>query len=244
MNSSSQHAITAHSNVHYLELVDENPDSIDTLAFIADYLLKEFSSECQNGYVILVGDAKTYQHLIKIKSQYREAMNKLLIFPGDWHSLKNFQEVLLKQYFHSGLKEIAMESGFRGSTLTSLEFCSNFRRTHSFLSQVWEALYRQLLAISNTKYENILYQSTSFTSDTIIETLAKAEEQYEILQSWINSKEENEIVQYWSKFILRDCCAYIQLYLAIRSGNWKLRISSIKQMAPLFSRLTKTYTWS
>lgn len=129
MNFSSQYAITAQSNVHYLELLDENPDSINTLAFIADYLLKEFSSECQNGYIILVGDAKTYQHLIKIKSQYREAMNKLLIFPGDWHLLKNFQEVLMKQYFHSGLKEIAMESGFRGSTLTSLESCSNFRRT-------------------------------------------------------------------------------------------------------------------
>ena len=52
MNSSSQYAITAQSNVHYLELVDENPDSINTLAFIADYLLKEFSSECQNGYII------------------------------------------------------------------------------------------------------------------------------------------------------------------------------------------------
>ena len=100
-------------------------------------------------------------------------MNKLLIFPGDWHLLKNFQEVLMKQYFHSGLKEITMESGFRGSTLTSLESCSNFRQTHSFLLQVWKALYRHL------DFIDILYQSTSFTSDTIIETLAKAEEQYE-----------------------------------------------------------------
>lgn len=117
LSSTTQYAITAKSNVHYLELVDENPDSINTLAFIADHLLKEFNSECQNGFVILVGDAKTYQYLIKIKNQYREAMSKLLIFPGDWHLFKNFQEVLMKQYFHSGLKEIAMESGFRGSTL-------------------------------------------------------------------------------------------------------------------------------
>ena len=75
MSSSSQHSITAQSNVHYLELVDENPDYVNTLAFIADNLLNEWNSECQKGYVILVGDAKKYQHLIKNLSTEKQWIN-------------------------------------------------------------------------------------------------------------------------------------------------------------------------
>lgn len=41
--------------------------------------------------------------------------------------------------------------------------------------------------------------------------------------------------KFWSQFILSDCYAYIGLYLAIRGGNWRLRMSSLKQMAPLFA---------
>ena len=37
------------------------------------------------------------------------------------------------------------------------------------------------------------------------------------------------------QFILSDCYAYIGLYLAIRGGNWRLRMSGLKQMALLFA---------
>jgi hypothetical protein len=39
----------------------------------------------------------------------------------------------------------------------------------------------------------------------------------------------------WCKFVLEDCLPYIGLYIAMRSGNWNLRMYSIKEMAPLFS---------
>lgn len=37
--------------------------------------------------------------------------------------------------------ELAIAAGFRGETLTSL---SHSKRTHHFLLQVWEALYREI----------------------------------------------------------------------------------------------------
>ncbi len=159
-----------------------------------------------------------------IKRQYLNFLEKLLIFPGDWHLLKNVQEVLMKEYFHSGLKEIAKEAGYKSSTLNSLESCLNFKRTHCFLLQVWEAIYRYIISL----YE--IDQTSATCSEEDLHPNV-----YVSLGKFIKRRsEDNNLLLYWSRFVMEDCLAYIQLYLAIRSSNWYLD--------HCFSRLIKTFT--
>ena len=42
------------------ELLDEYPDSSDTMRHLSDILLQQANSEHQDNYVVLIGDGKTY----------------------------------------------------------------------------------------------------------------------------------------------------------------------------------------
>ena len=70
------------SNIYYMELLDEHPDSADTMRHVADILLQNCNSDYQDGYVVLVGDGKTYEHLMKIKRLYGNELKKLYISWG------------------------------------------------------------------------------------------------------------------------------------------------------------------
>lgn len=67
--------------------------------------------------------------------------------PGDWHILFNYQKVLIKPYGDAGLISLAKVSGYRAETLKSLMSASNFRRTHLFLLQCFEAFYKFFLGM-------------------------------------------------------------------------------------------------
>ena len=56
------------SHIHYMELLNENADSQETMLHISDYLLSELHSQYQDGWVLSVGNGKTYEHLRNINT--------------------------------------------------------------------------------------------------------------------------------------------------------------------------------
>ena len=50
----------------------------------------------------------------------------------------------------------------------------------------------------------------------------------------------DDVWKLWQGFVFGDCFSYIQMYLAIRCQHWDLRISALKQMAPLFMAYDRT----
>ena len=56
------------SNIHYMEILDENADSHETMQHVTEILMGEFKKKTDK--LILVGDGKTYEHLTALKRQY------------------------------------------------------------------------------------------------------------------------------------------------------------------------------
>ncbi|XP_035680555.1 uncharacterized protein LOC118418656 isoform X2 [Branchiostoma floridae] len=260
--------VTEKSNIAYLSIMNENADCKETMLKALNFLHTSFNVGVDIEYLVVVGDAKTYDHLLKLKQEYGPALSWLIIFPGDWHTLKNYQNALMKVYWEGGLKQIA-SGRIKGQTLLSVGLCKHFKRTHKFLLQVWEALYRcEIEAFleyrrNSTDTTDQCSSSCSFSAQNIVDKVRVFLEsvphfsdpgfdsdnfvrRQELLKMELEGIEDDfkefcstafardEVFLFWHRFVHDDFMAYISLFIAIRSGNWNLRLYSYKMMAPLF----------
>ena len=236
------------SNIVYFKVLDQKCDDKETLLNIISDLYEEFILSNKKEWVILEGDQATYERLQSIKREYGNDLTWMVPFPGDWHFLKNFQEVLLKIYFDAGLCDLAKASKYLPNSIGT-----NFKRTHHFLLECWESLYRHFLNIflakqapsDFIKYAAQQIKAFPSTQDQT-ETLQNLKKLLEDLSNYQNVEQEftkfmeengstNMNSKFWAQFIFQDCFSYISLYLAMRSGKWDLRMAAIKSMAALFT---------
>ena len=145
------------SNVVYLPIVDMHADSEEAMKAVVTQLHREYGVGVTSKYLVVAGDQKTYSRLQDLKHAYGSELNWLISFIGDWHLLHNFQSVLMNVYYDAGLMNLAKACGFRGETLSSLKKCSNFKRTHAFFLQVFEAIYRHFLRVFFTSADQEHY---------------------------------------------------------------------------------------
>ena len=68
-----------------------------------------------------------------------------------------------------------------------------------------------------------------------IEGLLEETELYPNFLQFIRTMRLMDTWKFWAGFVFEDGYWYVSLYLAIRGSNWQLRLSSLKQMAPLFA---------
>ena len=161
----------------------------------------------------------------------------------------------MKPFFEAGLKDLALTIGYPAHSIQS---CSNFKRTHRFLLETWESLYRLMLlnflathkqsmpitfnrrlALALQELQN--NQTNKMAIYCTFRFLQEEMNEHKILpdfHKYIKKMSElDDTWKFWAQFVFEDCLPYIGLFLAIRSENWQLRMASLKSMALTLQRL-------
>ena len=254
---------TEKSDFSSVAILDETADSKDTVLKVLNILYDKFQVGQLTNYVIVVGDGKSYDHLIKLKSEYGEQMDWVLAYPGDWHILKNVLPIFVKIYFDAGLRQLATKH-HHGATLKVLTECSKFAVTHRFFIQAWEAVMRHQvksffeykscespydIQISDLILNIISDMSLDEEEDEVCKTdvwekvCEKKKEIFtfftdDLLEEYKTWRHENSSVNqtfaFWDNFVHLDFMAYLGLFFSIRSRNWHLRNVSLKKITCLF----------
>lgn len=208
------------SNIIYFKVLDQKCDDKETLLNVISALYEEFIEQKQKKWILLEGDQATYERLQSIKAQYGNDLAWMVPFPGDWHFLKNFQEVLLKIYFDAGLSDLAKASQYLSNSIGT-----NFKRTHRFLLESWESLFRHFLSlflshkappdfISYVAQNIKTFPSSKNQTEThqnLHQLLEDLSEKYNNLQQDFSQYMEeqaavNKTWRFWKQFVFKDCC--------------------------------------
>ncbi|CAG2186069.1 unnamed protein product [Mytilus edulis] len=223
------------ANVKYHSLLNEQADSKETLKTILDTLHQDFKIGRELKHLVVVGDGKTYDLLVKLKLELKDDLSWLLPFPGDWHILKNYQRMIMKLYLDAGLKEL-IELFHHGAVGASVMQATNFDKTHHFLMQVWEAFYlQQISAILKYAEENDLNDQSEENYIKKVSFILQNQElsqdekiqQHLALMSHFSLQfknlccrlsEQNENWKFWHDFIHYHGFIYVSYFLSIRSG--------------------------
>ena len=245
-------------NVVYVDVLSEKADCKATLKKVVGNLHKTFILELKQKWMFVIGDAKVYDLLQAIRLEYDHHLHWLIPLPGDWHILYNYQKVLMKAYGDAGLINLAKTAGYRAETLTSLIKATNFRRTHLFLLQAYEAFYSYFLSLFLSKSTDLegatyadqirniiigLIQKFGAINDMKSEddfrtdvTTSLSQSSYQSMDTFMKElAKSQDTIKFWYNFITEDCYAYLSLFVSIRYRNWNLRTGSIKKVAAIFA---------
>ena len=249
------------SNVIFFCVHGENADNKDTIKMTLNKLHIELGIGKRINYLVVVGDGKTYDYLIKLKKEFGNELKWVLPYIGDWHVLKNYLSILMKIYADAGLKDLVdlFHQGILSKVLLQV---ISFDKTHHFFLQIWEALFRLELQFFFNSLDQTQLDECGFSFEKAsllvteymksvkkktmnIDEVKTQTEKLFSLTNTISDKfysffreigEVNKTWKIWHNFIHVDCMIYIKYYLSLRIGDWNLRNFCVKHI----SRLAQT----
>lgn len=137
------------------------------------------------------GDAKLYDILQSLKIECQSELKWVVPYPGDWHTLMNYQKALMKPYFDAGLKSLADSCGY---PVAAIKNCSQFKKTHYFIMEAWEAIYLTMVnkfieAGGSTITTSLLDDVVQSLENTKGETESEFRSKFNTCAKWFNEQD-------------------------------------------------------
>ena len=161
----------------------------------------------------MAGDQQTYALMKELQRKHPQHYAWMIVLHGDWHMLQLTAESLRDVLWDGGLKQLSFDCG------------------HKKLPTQWQEMHMLLLALHETLLRKAL--DSCYTANEL-EPVDKIN--YETYSKWHTSLQSeannNQITQFWVD-ILSYLNAYVGYYFSVRSGNWLLRNSCLRELLPL-----------
>ena len=189
----------------------QSATKLDVYKYLNELKL-DLQVSCENTpLIVLCGDQQTYSIL---RDNDKAQFGWFCPYPGDWHMLKLISEIIRDLLWDGGLKQFCIKCGIE-SDLTQ------WQDIHIMLLTCYESL----LEFSVAKFQSLPENSTR--------------DYWEWVHSVHSENNKNEIGRFWAQ-ILVTLHFYTGFYISIRSGNWVMRNTFLKALAPLFFSYGKT----
>ena len=176
---------------------------------------------------------------------------------------ESYLRILMQKYRYAVIQPV-LEECFFGNTLGGIVGVSQWDRSYNYGLYIFEALLRLLMEF----YEKLGFTSFIRLKEHVINSIQLLhveklseddikkfceqrqrsytilEEALPLLNDELNTHAKEDEVFTFFKNVLDDLMVYMMLYISIRSGDWSLRLTSLKMMAERFVTSGATlYQW-
>lgn len=161
--------------------------------------------------ITMAGDQQTYAIMKQLQKQHPDHYKWMIVLHGDWHTLQLLAEMLRDILWDGGFKQMCHECGYK-------KIPTQWQEIHMLLMALHQALLHKAMLAYSVSHEISVGEYKKF---------------WDWLTKVASDSNQDENSKFWARMVpfLNGYSAY---FIAIRSGNWVLRNSSIKLLTPLF----------
>ncbi|CAM9775397.1 unnamed protein product [Pylaiella littoralis] len=169
---------------------------------------------------VIAGDEETYTYLRHIMAYDPDGYRQVRRYPGDWHLLLHMAKALPKRYLGAGVELIAKDLGIDDRKSGE---GSNYRRAHHALTVMYEGLWTACL------------EEYCKTLPPVEGTRMEVDRHADGVVEWMEARaKEHKTFCLWKQFLLHDYPAYLTFRVALRTGDFMLRLDALRRIAPIF----------